>query len=82
MAEPDTTGPQGTEGKRTYTLSDVAKKTGISMPTLQRYKKLYQSRIPSVGQGRKQRYPDDALPVFEQIRKESAGRRGRPRKDA
>lgn len=81
MAEPDTSASQGGEGRRTYTLSDVAKKTGISMPTLQRYKKLYQSRLPSVGQGRKQRYPDEALAVFEAIKVENAGRRGRPRKD-
>lgn len=82
MAEPDTSASQGGEGRRTYTLSDVAKKTGISMPTLQRYKKLYQSRLPSVGQGRKQRYPDEALAVFEAIKVENAARRGRPRKDA
>jgi predicted DNA-binding transcriptional regulator AlpA len=74
MAEPDT--QQG----KLYTLSEISKRTGISMPTLQRYKKTYQSRIPSVGQGRKQRYPDSALPVFNDIKVENAGRRGRPRK--
>jgi hypothetical protein len=52
------------------------------MPTLQRYKKLYQARIPSVGKGRKQRYPESALPVFDEIKNENVGRRGRPRKDA
>jgi excisionase family DNA binding protein len=52
------------------------------MPTLQRYKKLYQDRLPSVGQGRKQRYPESALPVFDQIKTENAGKRGRPRKAA
>jgi excisionase family DNA binding protein len=52
------------------------------MPTLQRYKKLYQSRIPSVGKGRKQRYPESALAVFAEIKKENVGRRGRPRKVA
>ncbi len=62
------------------TLSEVSKRTGISMPTLQRYKKLYQSRIPSVGSGRKQRYPEEALPVFQQLKEENIGRRGRPRK--
>ena len=46
------------------------------MPTLQRYKKDYQDRIPSVGKGRKQRYPEEALPVFEQIKKENIKRRG------
>lgn len=69
-------------GRRLHTLSEIAQRTGISMPTLQRYKKLYQSRIPSVGKGRKQRYPDEALPVFEQLKVENAGRRGRPRKNA
>jgi predicted DNA-binding transcriptional regulator AlpA len=62
------------------TLSEVSKRTGISMPTLQRYKKEYQSRIPSEGKGRKQRYPVSALPVFEEIKQENVARRGRPRK--
>ena len=62
------------------TLSEVSNRTGISMPTLQRYKKEYQSRIPSEGKGRKQRYPESALPVFEEIKKENIARRGRPRK--
>ena len=72
--------PQTAQGKL-YTLSEISKKSGISMPTLQRYKKLYQNRIPSEGSGRKQRYPESALPVFEQLRNENLGRRGRPRKD-
>jgi len=75
MSEPDS--PQG----KLYTLSEISNKTGISMPTLQRYKKLYQDRIPAEGRGRKQRYPENALPVFDQIRNENLGRRGRPRKD-
>jgi len=66
--------------KKLYTLTEVAQKTGISMPTLQRYKKLYQDRIPSEGEGRKQRYPHASLKVFNQIKKENIGRRGRPRK--
>ncbi|HEV7669403.1 MAG TPA: hypothetical protein VGS22_12835 [Thermoanaerobaculia bacterium] len=52
------------------------------MPTLQRYKKLYQSRIPSVGKGRKQRYLESSLPIFEELKNENIGRRGRPRKAA
>ena len=64
------------------TLTEVSSRTGISMPTLQRYKKLYQARIPSEGKGRKQRYPAEALKVFEEIKEENIGRRGRPRKDA
>jgi len=67
--------------RKLYTLSEISSRTGISMPTLQRYKKMYQSRIPAEGKGRKQRYPEESLPVFEQLRVENAGRRGRPRKD-
>jgi DNA-binding transcriptional MerR regulator len=63
-----------------YTLTEVSEKTGISMPTLQRYKKNYQDRIPSVGKGRRQRYPEGALAVFEEIKKENIKRRGRPPK--
>lgn len=64
------------------TLTEVAKRTNISMPTLQRYKKLYQNRIPSEGSGRKQRYPKEALDIFLELKKENIGRRGRPRKNA
>lgn len=62
------------------TLTEVSKRAKISMPTLQRYKKEYQARIPSVGKGRKQRYPEEALAVFEEIKKENLARRGRPPK--
>jgi len=74
------TEPAGNQGKL-YTLSEISQRSGISMPTLQRYKKMYQDRIPAEGKGRKQRYPESALPVFDQIRNENLGRRGRPRKD-
>ena len=52
------------------TLTEVANRTKISMPTLQRYKKLYQDRIPSEGAGRKQRYPKSAIPVFLELKKD------------
>jgi len=81
MAETETRRTDTAEDKL-FTLSEISQKSGISMPTLQRYKKLYQARIPSVGKGRKQRYPESALPVFDEIKNENVGRRGRPRKDA
>ncbi len=67
-------------GTQLYTLTQVSEQTGISMPTLQRYKKLYQNRIPSKGSGRSQRYPEEALEIFRGLKKENIGRRGRPRK--
>src|SRR4028119_48207 len=72
MSEPEA--PQG----KLFTLSEISQKTGISMPTLQRYKKMYQDRIPAEGKGRKQRYPESALPVFDELRNENPRRPGRP----
>ncbi len=79
---PDSQAMEGTgaAGEVLLTLTEVSKRTGISMPTLQRYKRMYQARIPSVGRGRKQRYPASALSVFEELKTENLGRRGRPRK--
>ncbi len=66
--------------KKLYTLSEVSERTGISMPTLLRYKKAYQRRIPAVGKGRTQRYPVSSLIVFKEIKKENLAKRGRPAK--
>lgn len=62
--------------KKVLTLSEVSRRTGISMPTLQKYKKLYGAKLASVGEGRKQRYLLESLPVFEQLRREGLARRG------
>src|SRR4028118_2205586 len=72
MSEPEA--PQG----KLFTLSEISQKTGISMPTLQRYKKMYQDRIPAEGKGRKQRYPESPPPARGRTRRENLGRRGRP----
>lgn len=61
------------------TLSEVGERTGISMPSLLRYKKEHQGRIPAVGKGRTQRYPVEALEVFEAIKRENLSKRGRPK---
>jgi len=71
----------GGSGQRLLTLTEVAKRTKMSMPTLQKYKKRHGDRIPSVGKGRTQRYPEESLPVFEQLKQENMARRGRPRKN-
>jgi hypothetical protein len=67
------------EGDELFTLTEVSEHTGISMPTLQRYKKSYQKRIPSKGKGRRQRYPREAFEVFEEIKQENIKKRGRPK---
>ena len=70
-----------TNGKL-YTLTEVSKRTKISMPTLQRYKKMFNDRIPSSGDGRSQRYPETAIEIFNQLKVENSKKRGRPRKNA
>lgn len=59
------------------TLSEVSRRTGISMPTLQKYKREHPDRIPSQGEGRRRRYPIEALRVFEELKEEGLRRRGR-----
>lgn len=63
--------------KKLLTLSEVSKRTGISMPTLQKYKKHFSDQIPSEGEGRKQRYYLDSLEVFRRLKEEGLKRRGR-----
>jgi predicted site-specific integrase-resolvase len=57
------------------TLEEVARRSGISTPTLRRYGRLYRDRIPSIGSGRRKRYPEGAVAVFQELKR--AGRRGR-----
>lgn len=80
MAKESASGAAGNQ--RNMTLTEVSKRTRISMPTLQKYKKRHSDRIPSVGKGRRQRYPEESLKVFLQLRDENMARRGRPRKNA
>jgi len=65
--------------KPLLTLKEVSKRTGISMPSLLRYKKNFQGTIPAVGKGRKQRYPEAALAAFGKIKQDNLKRRGRPK---
>jgi len=60
-----------------YTLSEIAKKTRISMSSLVRYKKRNRGRIPAIGEGRTQRYPKEAFAVFKQIKEENLAKRGK-----
>jgi DNA-binding transcriptional MerR regulator len=63
-------------GEATMSLSEVARRTGISMPTLLRYKQLHAKEIPSAGEGRTQRYPKEALAVFAGIKQRNMSARG------
>jgi len=69
-----------TRKQKLYTLTEVGRLASVSMPTLQKYKRTYADRIPSVGEGRRQRYPRSAVAVFRQLKKENLAKRGRPRK--
>lgn len=68
------------EDRKLYTLTEVGTKAGVSMPTMQRYKKEYQQRIPSQGKGRTQRYPEEAIAAVREIKEENLKRRGGARR--
>lgn len=70
----------GSAERKLYTLTELGKQAGVSMPTMQRYKKEYQDRIPSAGKGRKQRYPQEAISVVRGIKEENLKRRGGARR--
>jgi excisionase family DNA binding protein len=79
--KPSRTGAKrGESGAKLYTLTEIGQMASVSMPTLQKYKRIYQDRIPSVGEGRRQRYPRKAVAVLRQLKKENLAKRGRPRK--
>ncbi|MDX1502054.1 MAG: MerR family transcriptional regulator [Thermoanaerobaculia bacterium] len=63
--------------EKLYTLTELSKRSGVSLPTLQRYKKLYADRIPSEGSGRRQRYPEAAVAAVQELKKENLKKRGR-----
>lgn len=63
-----------------YSLVEVAQKTGIPMPILLRYKREHPDRVPSVGSGSQQRFPEEAIEVLKQIHQEATGREEEPRR--
>lgn len=66
------------KSEQLLTLSEIADRTGISYPTLNRYVRDHASRLPYEGEGRKRRYHESAIDVFREIRGESK-RGGRPK---
>lgn len=69
-----------TTDKRMFSLMEVAQETGIAMPILLRYKREHPDRIPSVGSGAQQRFPEEAFAIFAQIREEESQDRDLPRR--
>lgn len=68
------------EEPRTYSLVEVAQKTGIPMPILLRYKRENPDRVPSHGSGSQQRFPEQAFDVFLAIQREEGDGRDLPRR--
>jgi DNA-binding transcriptional MerR regulator len=64
--------PRRTDGP--LSLAEVARRTGISYPTLLRYLRLHGRAIPKLGRGRGRRFPEAALEVFSRLR--AASKRG------
>jgi len=63
------------------TLRTAAKLAGISTVTARKYMAREPGRVPSIGEGRKRRYPPEAVATFKAMRVEGDARHGRPRGD-
>lgn len=74
-------GPTGAgDATRTFSLVEVAQKTGIPMPILLRYKREHPDRVPSFGVGSQQRFPEEAFEVFRTIQREESEEQEPPRR--
>jgi DNA-binding transcriptional MerR regulator len=63
-----------------YTMSEAARRSGVSVASIRRYCASYPERVAAVGEGRRQRFPASALPVFQELKEEGMARRGGGRK--
>lgn len=68
------------EGVRTYSLVEVAQKTGIPMPILLRYKREHPDRVASLGSGSQQRFHEEAFETFLAIQREEGEGQDLPRR--
>lgn len=68
--------PLAETDKRLYTLTEMAERTGISLASLSKYVKAHGDRIPSEMVGKMRKFPDEATPVFREIKKENLEKRG------
>lgn len=58
-------------------LPDIAKQLNVPYPTLVRLARLHENELPSEGTGRNRKFYPEAVKVFERLKDESSGRRGR-----
>ncbi|MDX1632132.1 MAG: helix-turn-helix domain-containing protein [Thermoanaerobaculia bacterium] len=68
---------QSKEDQELLTLTELAEKADVSLPTAQKYKKNHQDKLPTVGKGRTQKYRPEAVQVVQEIYEENLARRGR-----
>lgn len=53
-----------------YTLSEIAAETGIAVDDLARYRQRHGDRIPTVVEGERRRYPQEAVELFRALHRE------------
>lgn len=68
--------PAGEGGPPLLTLTELARRAGISAGTAHRYRQELGERLPSVGEGRTTRFPEEAVAILLALREEKAGRKG------
>jgi DNA-binding transcriptional MerR regulator len=52
---------------RLYTIRDVARELGLPESTVRYYRNAYAAYLPSVGTGRRRRYPPEAIPLLRLV---------------
>lgn len=65
--------------QKTMTLGEISEATGISMPTLSKYKATAAAQLArfTVGEGRKAKFKPGAKVLFLKLRNEGLARRGK-----
>lgn len=54
-------------GGRLYTIRDVARELGLPESTVRYYRNAFAGYLPSVGSGRRRRYPAEAIPLLRLV---------------
>ena len=72
--------PLQMDAPKTYSLTEISKLTGISMPTLLRYKRDHLDRLPHLGDGKSMQFYSPAIAAVSNIKSENIRKRGNRRK--
>ena len=68
--------PEGEGAAPLLTLTELARRAGVSTGTAHRYRQELGERLPAVGEGRAARFPPEAVELLRALRREKAEKKG------